>query len=86
MVNQEWFSALLILVCSSPGILRQPPLLARERETFGIFSVHVRLVVLELASEEVFKKKENDDFRFFQNSFISFYKAELKSEEGKGFQ
>ena len=34
MANLAWFSALLILFCSSPGILRQPPLLARERETF----------------------------------------------------
>ena len=25
-------------------------------------------------------KKENEDFRFFQNSFLGFYKPELKSE------
>ena len=57
---------------SSPGILRQPLHLAREREKhFGTFSVYVRLMVLELASLEKKKKKkkENNDFRFFQNSF-----------------
>ena len=35
MADLAWFSALLILFCSSPGILRQPQYLARERETFG---------------------------------------------------
>ena len=44
--------------CSSPGILRQPLHLARERETFGTFSVYVRLMVLELASLEKKKKKK----------------------------
>ena len=47
----------------------------REREKhLGTFSVHVRLMVLELASLEKKerkkeRKKEDDDFRFFQNSF-----------------
>ena len=31
MADQSWFSALLMVLCSSPGILRQPPLLAKER-------------------------------------------------------
>ena len=54
----------------------------RERH-FGTFSVHVRLVALELASLE--KKKEEEErkerFRFFQIHFLGFYKAELKSED-----
>ena len=35
MADLAWFSVLLVLFCSSPGILRQPQHLARERETFG---------------------------------------------------
>ena len=35
MANLAWFLALLILFCSSPGILRQPQHLARWRDTFG---------------------------------------------------
>ena len=35
MADLVWFLALLILFCSSPGILRQSQHLARERETFG---------------------------------------------------
>ena len=35
MADLAWFSVLLVLLCSSPGILRQPQHLARERETFG---------------------------------------------------
>ena len=34
MADLAWFLALFIVLCSLPGILRQPPLLARERETF----------------------------------------------------
>ena len=34
MADLAWFLALFIVLCSSPGILRQLPLLARERETF----------------------------------------------------
>ena len=41
-----------------------------RKKHLGTFSVHVCLTVLELASlEKKKKKKENDDFRFFQNSF-----------------
>ena len=47
--------------CSSPGILRQPLHLARERETFCTFSVYVRLMVLELASLEKKKKEEEEE-------------------------
>ena len=39
----------------------------------------MRLTVHELASLE--KKKDNDDFRFFQICFLGFYKPELKSED-----
>ena len=69
MPDLAWFSCLFLLFCSSPGILRQPPLLARKKETFGYLSVHVRFKILELASLE--KKKENDDFRFFSKFFFS---------------
>ena len=34
MADLAWFLALLILFCSSPGILRQPQYLTTERETF----------------------------------------------------
>ena len=71
MADLAWFSALLILFCSSPGILRQPQHLARERETFGYlfcpctpYGSRVSLI-----GEEEERKKENDDFQFFQNSF-----------------
>ena len=36
MADLARFSALFIILCSSPpGILREPPFFARERETFG---------------------------------------------------
>ena len=71
MADLAWFSALLILFCSSPGILRQPQHLARERETFGyLFCPRTPYGSrVSLIGEEERKKKENDDFRFFQNSF-----------------
>ena len=57
---------------SSHGILRQPLHLARERETFWYlfrlctpYGSRVSLT----GEEEEERKKENDDFRFFQNSF-----------------
>ena len=41
MADLAWFLALLILFCSSPGILRQPQHLATEREIFGyLFCQH----------------------------------------------
>ena len=55
MANLAWFLALFILFCSSPGILRQPLSLARERETFWY---HVQLMVLELASLEKEERKK----------------------------
>ena len=53
MADLAGFSALFMVLCSSPGILRQPPLLE-----FGTFFVHVCLMVLELASLEKEKKKK----------------------------
>ena len=84
MADLVRFSALFIILCSSPGILREPPFFAREREKhLGTFSVHVRLMVLELASLE--KKKEERKkmtiFDFFKIRFLGFYKAERKSED-----
>ena len=34
MADLARFSALFIILCSSPGILREPPFFARERKTF----------------------------------------------------
>ena len=76
MADLAWFSSLLILFCSSPGILRQSKHLARERETFGyLFCPHtpygsrVSLIGEEEEEKKKERKKENDDFRFFKNSF-----------------
>ena len=63
-----------IFFCSSPGILRQPLHLARERETFWYlfrlctpYGSRVSLI----GEEEEGKKKENDDFRFFSKFVYS---------------
>ena len=72
MADQAWFLALLILFCSSPGILRQPPLLAKERETFWyLFSpcTPYGSQVSLIGEEEEEEEERNNDFRFFQNSF-----------------
>ena len=72
MADLARFSALFIILCSSPGILREPPFFAREREAFWYlfcprmpYGSRVGLI----GGEEEERKKENDDFRFFQNSF-----------------
>ena len=65
-----------LLFCSSPGILRQPQHLARERETFWYhfcpctpYGSRVSLIGEEEEEEERKKeRKDVDDFRFFQNS------------------
>ena len=46
--------------CPSPGILRQPLHLTREKH-FGTFSVYIRLMVLELASLEKKKEKKKEE-------------------------
>ena len=48
---------------------------------FGTFSVHMHLTVLELARAGEEEERKKDERFFFQTSrFLSFYKAELKSE------
>ena len=81
MADLAWFSALLMLFCSSPGILRQPQHLARERETFGYlfcpctpYGSRVCLIgeEEEEEEEEEERKKERKKmkiFDFFKNSF-----------------
>ena len=63
MADLAWFSALLILFCSSPGILRQPQYLAREREKFGyLFCPHIpygsRVSLIGEEEEEEEEKEE----------------------------
>ena len=85
MADLAWFSALLILLCSSPGILRKPQHLARERETFGYlfcpctpYGSRVSLTGEEEKEEE--RRKEMTIFDFSKFVF-SAYKAERKSED-----
>ena len=75
MADPVRFSALFIILCSSPGILREPPFFARERETFWYlfcprmpYGSRVSLI----GEEEEERKKENDDFRFFKIRFLDF--------------
>ena len=75
MADLVRFSALFIILCSLPGILREPPFFARERETFGYlfcpctpYGSRVSLIGEEERRKKE-RKKENNDFRFFQNSF-----------------
>ena len=87
MADLAWFSVLLVLFCSSPGILREPPFFARERETFGYlfcpctpYGSRVSLI----GEEEEERKKEGKKmtiFDFFKIRFLGFYKAERKSED-----
>ena len=87
MADLARFSALFIIFCSSPGILREPPFFARERETFGYlfctctpYGSRVSLT----GEEERRKKKERKKmtiFDFFKVRFLGFYKAERKSED-----
>ena len=80
--------------CSSPGILRQPLHLARERETFWHlfrlctpYGSRVSLTGEEEEEEERRRKK----MTIFKIRLLSFCTAELKSEdictqESQGFQ
>ena len=86
MADLAWFSALLILFCSSPGILRQPQYLARERETFGYlfcpcmpYGSRVSLIGEE--EEEERKKERRKKMTIFRIRFLGLYKAERKSED-----
>ena len=83
MANLAWFSVLLVLLCSSPGILRQPQHLARKRETFGYlfctctpYGSRVSLI-----GEEEEEGKKMTIFDFIKIRFLGFYKAERKSED-----
>ena len=71
MAGLARFSAPFIILCSSPGILREPPFFARERETFGYLFCPCTPYGsrVSLTGEEERRKKEDDDFRFFQSSF-----------------
>ena len=64
MADLALFSGLFLLFCSSPGILRQPPFLARKKETFGYLFLSMCALWFFTGIEE---RKMN--FDFFQNSF-----------------
>ena len=85
MADLAWFSALFIILCSSPGILKEPPFFARERETFWYlfcpctpYGSRVSLIGEEEEEEE---RKKMTIFDFFKFRFLGFYKAERKSED-----
>ena len=80
MAGLARFSALFIILCSSPGILREPPFFARERETFGyLFCTCTPYgFLVSLTGEE--ERKKMTIFDFFKLRFLRFYKAERKSE------
>ena len=80
------------LFCSSPGILRQPLHLARERETFWYlfrlctpYGSRVSLIEEEEEEEEEIRRrgrrKKMTIFDFFKIRLLSFCTAELKSED-----
>ena len=69
--------------CSSPGILRQPLHLARERETFWyLFCLCTPYgSQVGLIGEEEERRKKMTIFDFFKIRLLSFCTAELKSED-----
>ena len=80
--------------CSSPGILRQPLHLARERKTFWYlfrlctpYGSRVSLIGEEEEEEEEERRrrrrrrKKMTIFDFFKIRLLSFFTAELKSED-----
>ena len=84
MADLVWFLALFIVLFSLLGILRQPPLLARERETFRyLFSpcTPYGSGVSFIGKEGRRRRKKMKIFDFFKIRFLGFYKAELKSKE-----
>ena len=79
MADLARFSALFIFLCSSPGILREPPFFARERETYWYlfcprmpYGSRVSLI----GEEEEEERKKMTIFNFFKIRFLGFYKAE----------
>ena len=83
MANQAehaWFSTFL---CSSPGILRQPLHLAREKETFWYL---FRLCTpygsrVSLTGEEERRRRRRKKMTIFEIRLLVFCTAELKSED-----
>ena len=66
MADLAWFSVLLVLFCSSPGILR---LMVLE------------LASLEKKERKKERRKKMTISDFFKIRFLGFYKAERKSED-----
>ena len=58
MADLARFSALFIIFCSSPGILKSLHSSQEREKHLGTFSVHVHLMVLDLASLEKKKRKK----------------------------
>ena len=86
MADLARFSALFIILCSSPGILIQPPFFARKKETFGHlfcpctpYGSRVSLIGDE--EERKKERKKMTIFNFFKIHFLGSYKAEWKSED-----
>ena len=82
MADLARFSALFIILCSSPGILREPLFFARESETFG----YLFCTCTPYGSGVSFTEEEEEEekmtiFDFFKVRFLGFYKAERKSED-----
>ena len=72
MADLARFSALFIILCSSPGTLSEPPFFARERETFWYlfcprtpYGSRVSLIGEERKKE---RRQKMTIFDFFQNS------------------
>ena len=75
-----------LFFCSSPGILRQPLHLARERETFWyLFRLCTpygsRVSLIGEEEERRRGRKKMKIFDFFKIRLLSFCTAELKSED-----
>ena len=83
MADLAWFSAVLILFCSLPGILRQPQHLAREREAFGYLFCPCTPYGsrVSLTGEEEEEERRRKKTTIFEICFLGFYKAERKSED-----
>ena len=85
MADLARFSALFIILCSSPGILREPPFFVRERETFWYLfcpcTPYGSGVSFTGEEEEEEEGKKMTIFNFFKIRFLGFYKAELKSDD-----
>ena len=89
MADLARFSALFIILCSSPGILREPPFFARERETFWYLFCPCTPYGSGVSFTEEEEKEEEEEeerkkmmiFDFFKIRLLSFCAPELKSED-----